>query len=304
MRSLMASPASSDHSRRNTLRTRAAALGGSCTRAVVALVTALALTSCAGSLADPFDRPGVPAGDSATGQPTAADSAEPTATASVETTADTPSARPTGRVRAEVEVFEWGLPDGPKTPDGTFEDDFYELLARGQCQTVSDVLLGKRSLVTSTNPEVDWANLDSPRGVLLYYAGTQVCLGNLKQAKGWFDEAAAFGWRGVNWGDPPEGPPPPKFSWDCEVLRTVRSVLEQIERADVDCPGGVPLSWPDANRQVNPLTKEVVEIGILAGGQDTGSPSPSPSPVVTGSPSPSPNATASPTARQTPGAGS
>jgi hypothetical protein len=131
----------------------------------------------------------------------------------------------------EEEEYGWGLPDGPYTPDDTFEDDVYVPLQDGSCAG------GQARL------EEFWRALKSPRGVLLYQAAVHACRGELDAARQRFEQASAYGWQGLDWvafGG---------FMYDCQVYKSVRSVLEQRPRTDLTCQGGDPPAWPTEERE-------------------------------------------------------
>lgn len=184
----------------------------------------------------------------------------------------TTSAAPTGEDEQpdDDEDFGWGLPEGPRTPDDTFEDDVYVPLAAGDCAEAQEQL------------DDLWALLRSPRGVLLYQAGIDVCSDDRSSGRIWFDRAGEHGWTGVDWvafGG---------FRYDCEVYRALRSVFEQRAAAEISCPGGTPAAWPNPDRAVprdDPRTP-----------QDETSPTASPNGGDTPSPSASPG-TATPTSQ-------
>ena len=132
----------------------------------------------------------------------------------------------------EVE-YGWGLPAGPYTPDDTFEDDVYGPLAAGACVDAQERL------------NELWQLLDSPRGVLLYQAGVEACRGDLSSARTAFARAGDDGWVGVDW--VASG----GFTYDCQVYRSLRSVLDQRDRATTTCPGGTPVGWPNPDRGVS-----------------------------------------------------
>ncbi|MDQ3974797.1 MAG: hypothetical protein M3276_10825 [Actinomycetota bacterium] len=139
------------------------------------------------------------------------------------------------------EEYGWGLPQGPYTPDGVFEDEVYVPLQGGSCE------LGQSEL------ETFWDQLRSPRGVLLYQAAVDSCRGDREAARRRFEQAGAYGWQGVDW--VASG----GFRYDCEVYKSLRSVLEQRARDRVTCPGGDPPGWPSADPGVprdDPRTPE------------------------------------------------
>jgi hypothetical protein len=126
------------------------------------------------------------------------------------------------------EEYGWGLPEGPTSPDDTFEDDVYVLLAAGNCAKAQSSLDGV------------WVQLKSPRGVLLYQAAVHFCAGERHAGEERFDQASAFGWKGVDWvAHTDKG----GFRFDCEVYKSIRSVLEQRARDNISCPGGDGPTW-------------------------------------------------------------
>jgi hypothetical protein len=131
----------------------------------------------------------------------------------------------------EEEEYGWGLPDGPYTPDDTFEDDVYVPLQDGSCTN------GQAKL------DLHWRGLKSPRGVLLYQAAVHACRGELDAARQRFEQASTYGWQGLDWvafGG---------FMYDCQVYKSVRSVLEQRARDAFTCQGGDPPGWPTEERE-------------------------------------------------------
>jgi hypothetical protein len=139
----------------------------------------------------------------------------------------------------EEEEYGWGLPDGPYTPDDTFEDDVYVPLQDGSCRD------GQAKL------DLHWRGLKSPRGVLLYQAAVHACRGELDTARQRLEQASAYGWQGLDW-------VAGGFMYDCQVYKSVRSVLEQRPRTDFTCQGGDPPGWPteDRDQRDDPRTPE------------------------------------------------
>lgn len=134
----------------------------------------------------------------------------------------------------EEDLFSWGLPSGPPTPADTREDDVYIPLSQGQCEEAQ------------TRLEAWWPELDSPRTVLLYQAGIDMCGGDAAGAADWFAGAEAYGWAGVNrefFVVDSQGADAGTFAYDCEVYRSLSSVLAQMARESVECPGGEAPPW-------------------------------------------------------------
>jgi hypothetical protein len=197
---------------------------------------------------------------------------------------DTPSPAPRPDQAAEPEPAEeygWGLPTGPRTPDDTFEDDVYAPLATADCGGAA--------------AELDrlWDLLDSPRTVLLYQAAVDSCRGQRHAARAWMARAGEHGWAGLDHvfsGG---------FRYDCEVFRSVVSVLDQRPREGVPCPGGTPPRWPfpdDLTTRDDPRTAEdeASPEPPLDGG--TGTPTDAPTDAPTGAVTNTPASTADPSA--------
>jgi hypothetical protein len=211
-------------------------------RLSVCLATAAVLLAGCGSGA--FTAPGsVDAADAPDTTTAAAPEADPgeAPAAGPETAAD-PDVRAQPEDGADAEddlgpdfsVF--SLPQGPRTPADTREDDVYLPLQSGDCD-------GARTAL-----EDFWADLRSPRSVFLYEAGVSLCQGDEGGADAWFGEAAAYGWAGMDtefFVVDDQGQTTGTFRYDCELFRSLVGVLQRIDRDTVQCAAGAAPPWPD-----------------------------------------------------------
>jgi hypothetical protein len=148
-----------------------------------------------------------------------------------DTTAST-TAQPTTTTTARRYTF--GLPGGDLSP-AEFERDVYRRL-RESCDA------GQREL------DARWSQLVSPLHVLLFQSAVHVCRGEDALGRQFFDRGSAYGWPGVR-----------TYETVCNTYKAVRSVLEQIAPASIECPRGSPPPWsdPDPSRpRDDPRTDE------------------------------------------------
>jgi hypothetical protein len=182
------------------------------------VVGALLLVACGSDTADSSDPPSTIS--TATNPP----SSEPTTTQTAEPTSTVPPEPTT----TEEEDYDWGLPSGPDSPAGPVrEHPIYMSLVNGACG--------------DAQADLDrwWDQMHSPRGVLLYQAAIDLCTGDLDSGRRLLEQATnTYGWLGLSYAI--DG-----FMYDCEVFRSVQSVLEQQDRMGFECPEGVAPEWPD-----------------------------------------------------------
>ena len=91
----------------------------------------------------------------------------------------------------------------------------------------------------------------SPRNVVLFAAGIEVCRGNYEVGRHYYDHAAAvYGLAGLA----PEG------RAECDLYKSVRSVLEQRPREEFPCPDGAAPEYRSGPGGIDdPLTFDVDE---------------------------------------------
>lgn len=135
---------------------------------------------------------------------------------------------------ADFSIF--SLPSGPRTPADVVEDDVYIPLHTGRCAEARSTL------------DAVWQALKSPRSVLLYEAGVSMCHGDTDGAAIWLEDAAAYGWAGMDTEFlvvDRDGQDVGTYRYDCELYRSLVGVLELVSRDSVTCPSGEPPPWPD-----------------------------------------------------------
>jgi hypothetical protein len=124
--------------------------------------------------------------------------------------------------------YGWHLPEGPKTPAGV-EDFVYLSLAARKCDEAQRGLDGA------------WTGLRTPRNAPLYQSAVDLCRGDVAAARSMFAKAAALGLQMHQDG-------PGSAAYDCPLLKSVRSVLDQVAQESVRCtPGTVP-QWKTENQ--------------------------------------------------------
>ncbi len=137
-----------------------------------------------------------------------------------------------------VETYVWGLPPSDISVTGN-DGPMYASLQQS-CQEGEDFL------------NEAWEGFRSPRNVVLFAAGVKICRGDVEGGRAYFQHAATvYGFGGLQ----PEG------RAECDVYKSVRSVLEQQPRSDFPCPAGSAPPWktgPDS-RKDNPLTFAIDE---------------------------------------------
>jgi hypothetical protein len=94
-----------------------------------------------------------------------------------------------------------------------------------------------------------YESFKSPRNAVLYMAGVHVCRGDYDQARVYYDHARAeYGLDGLG----PEG------RAECELYKSVASVLEQGPRENFPCPGGTDPQWRySGSKRSNPFNFDV-----------------------------------------------
>jgi hypothetical protein len=136
--------------------------------------------------------------------------------------------------------YGWSLPEGPRSP-ASVEDFVYLSLAARKCDEA------QRGL------DEAWRGLRTPRNAPLYQSAVDLCRGNVAAARSMFAKAAASGLQMHQGG-------PGSAAVDCPVLKSVRSVLDQVAQESVRCtPGTVP-QWKaeDQSARDDPRT-DVIE---------------------------------------------
>lgn len=168
-----------------------------------AMLTAVALAGCSGY--DPGPAP----------TPTTGESRSASTDGSLH---PTPSPRKQ-RTSAPPEAYSWGLPPSDTSVAGN-DGPAYAALQEG-CSS-------GQAYLDSVAPE--GYGFRSPLNVVLFAAGLKLCDGDRAGARTLYDYGAArYGLSGL-----PEGKP------ECELYKSVRSVLEQKPRTSFPCPGGQP----------------------------------------------------------------
>ena len=157
-------------------------------------------------------------------------SKKPSTTQTTQPPAPKPTKKPAVR-------YDWGLPTSDTSVTGN-EGPAYNDLSRS-CDEGD-------AFVQSA-----WENFNSPRNVLLFAAGVGLCRGDRQAGARYFDAARTlYGLDGLQ----PEG------KAECDVYKSVRSVLEQQPREAFPCPGGLaPQYRIGPGGKDNPLTFNVDE---------------------------------------------
>lgn len=138
--------------------------------------------------------------------------------------------------------YEWGLPPSDTSVTGN-DGPAYAALQRS-CQEGQDYL---DSLADQQS-----YGFRSPRNVVLFAAAIRICFGDLTEGQRLFQHAESFyGLEGLA----PEG------RAECDLYKSVRSVLEQRPRDDFPCPGGAAPEdrRGEDGRVDDPLTFDVDE---------------------------------------------
>lgn len=175
----------------------------------------------------------------------------------------------------EPVVYEWGLPSSD-TSVGEEHQGAEDSAYRALQLSCSDAAA---FLDSTFGPEYGF---ESPRNVLLFAAGVQLCEGNRDEAAVFFEHAQALGIEGLT---------PDTWSF-CVLYKVVRSVLEQQPPEDFQCAGGTapPFTVGDNELTDDPLTLDEDE-SITVDGTDSGGdietgtkPDPTPSPATSTEP--------------------
>lgn len=136
----------------------------------------------------------------------------------------TSSAKPSPGKRTRTspparEVYSWGLPPSDTSIAGNDGPAYAQLqisCAAGQ------------AYLDRVAP--DGYGFRSPLNVVLFAAGLRLCFGDRPGAQSLYDHGVnRYGLSGL-----PEGKP------ECELYKSVRSVLDQVSRTSFPCPGGLP----------------------------------------------------------------
>ncbi|MEX1078294.1 MAG: hypothetical protein WED09_04220 [Homoserinimonas sp.] len=144
----------------------------------------------------------------------------------------------------EAVVFEWGLPSSDTSVGANHQG------AEGSAYQALQVSCseGAEFLSPDFAPEYGF---ESPRNVLLFAAGVQLCEGDRAAAAALFEPARAMG---------VEGLAPETWAF-CVLYRTVGSVLEQRPPEEFACAGGSapPFKVGDNGTIDDPLTLDADE---------------------------------------------
>jgi hypothetical protein len=148
---------------------------------------------------------------------------------------------------SEVE-YPWTLP--PTDSSLSLNDSIaYLRLARGDCDAAATQLTD------------EWYGFASPRSLLVFAAGVELCRGDRAKARRWFDRSER---EYPDGGLRADGSPP------CDMYKSVASVLTSRPRESVTCPVGpdVPFGPPGVpyRNTDNPYTEDVDESSTPAGG--------------------------------------
>ena len=147
-------------------------------------------------------------------------------------------------------VYEWGLPSSDISVTGN-DGPAYGILRRG-CQEGQDFVYSEARF-----------GFSSPRNVVLFAAGIRICFGDIAGGQQYFEHARdAYGLDGLA----PEGVA------ECDLYKSVRSVLEQKPRTDFPCAGGAAPPYRGQYPALDdPLTLDIDEstnsIGPAPGGE-------------------------------------
>jgi len=161
----------------------------------------------------------------------------------------------TGDNGSEAEVYSWGLPPSDTSVAGN-DGPAYAALQRSCAEG--------QAYLDAVAP--DGYGFRSPLNVVLFAAGIKLCNGDVEGAA----ELYTYGTQRYGLSGLPEGKP------ECELYKSVRSVLEQQERTAFPCPEGLPpenIIGPTGLVD-DPLTMDVDE------SQPTESPTPTEGPTI------------------------
>jgi hypothetical protein len=201
-------------------------------RRIIALTLVLMLTGCgSGALSGRANTAGGPTPTTTTDTTQLATPPGPTTTTSQQKKTTTVTTK---------RQYGWNLPEGPRSP-ASVEDFVYLSLAAKKCNEA------QRGL------DEAWAGMKTPRNAPLYQSGVDLCRGDVAAARSMFAKAAALGLQidqryGLT------------AAVDCPLLKSVRSVLDQVAHESVHCtPGTVP-QWrtEDLSARDDPRT-DVIE---------------------------------------------
>lgn len=159
-------------------------------------------------------------------------------------------------------VYGWALPPTDTSPADN-EGPAYGAL-RSSCDDAA------RYLEDTSGEGFVFHGFQNPRYVVLYYAGLALCRGELERAAALTAAAlATYSASGLDrtWQprDPATGefyspPRPPGYGEaECDLYRTLRSVLEQIDPDQIGCPGGgvPPFTWQEYEVMAEGVTTTV-----------------------------------------------
>ncbi|MGH3737075.1 MAG: hypothetical protein ACRDT6_15895 [Micromonosporaceae bacterium] len=152
----------------------------------------------------------------------------------------------------EPEEYDFSLPKGDRSVSLN-EAIAYDDLHQGKCDEAQRFMDGEG---TASSPA--WRGFISPRNVLLWQAGIELCRGDTDAARPWYERAEGYGWVGLG-----------EFH-ACELYRAAGSAIRQRPKTDFTCQRGEAPPWPgdDPSVRVDPRTDI-----------DDGQTSPSPTPA-------------------------
>ncbi len=129
--------------------------------------------------------------------------------------------------------YEFTLPEGDRSVSVN-EAIAYDDLYHGRCDQVQSFLDGE----PDDPHDGGWVGLLSPRNVLLFQAGIELCRGDVAAAKPWFDKTQdEYGWSGS------------QGFYVCHLYKAAGSVIRQRPQSDFECQGGEQPPWPTPGPQ-------------------------------------------------------
>ncbi|MGH3712291.1 MAG: hypothetical protein ACRDT4_02345 [Micromonosporaceae bacterium] len=129
----------------------------------------------------------------------------------------------------DADEYDFSLPKGDRSVSLN-EAIAYDDLYQGKCDQVQTFLDGDPEPPYSSPA---WVGFISPRNVLLWQAGIELCRGDRDAARPWFDRAEQrYGWSGTG-----------EFH-ACELYQAAGSVLRQRPKSDFVCQDGQAPPWP------------------------------------------------------------
>lgn len=135
----------------------------------------------------------------------------------------------TGGGNGDGDEYDFSLPKGDRSVSLN-EAIAYDDLYQGKCDEVQTFLDGDPDQPYSSPA---WVGFISPRNVLLWQAGIELCRDDRDAARPWFDRAdQEYGWSGTG-----------EFH-ACELYQAAGSVLRQRPKSDFVCQDGEAPPWP------------------------------------------------------------